>query len=138
MKDFSSLITDLSAQVPHTEFVECVPTFRTIREVEKKIEENAGCIDCSLPNTETFAHLWLTKSPEEWTRLTNLPQVQEPQQPNRPIIPNSATAARIAQLNQEYEVAKAVYDKTKAIKTLLIKQIIQAFDPKCNQADYTQ
>ena len=130
MKDFSSLIADLSAQVTHTDFVECVPTFCTIREVQKKIEENAGCIDCSLPNTETFAHIWLTKSPEEWTRLTNLPQVQEPQQPNRPIIPNSATAARIAQLNQEYEVAKAVYDKTKAIKTLLIKQIIQAFDPK--------
>ena len=98
--------------------------------MQKNIEENAGCIDCFLPNSGTFAHIWLTKSPKEWTRLTNLPQVLEPQQPNRPIIPNSATAARIAQLNQEYEVAKAVYDKTKAIKTLLIKQIIQAFDPK--------
>jgi len=124
------LIADLSAQVTHTEFDKCVPTFATIREVQKKIEENAGCIDCSLPITGTFAHIWLTKSPEEWTRLTNLPQVQEPQQPNRPTIPNTATAERIAQLNQEYEVAKEVYDKTKALKTLLIKQIIRTFDPK--------
>ena len=101
MKDFSSLIADLSAQVTHTDFDKCVPTFATIREVQKKIEENAGCIDCSLPNTGTFAHIWLTKSPEEWTRLTNLPQVQEPQLPNRPTIPNSATAARIKNMRQQ-------------------------------------
>jgi len=42
-------------------------------------------------------------------------------------ITHAATAARIAQLNQEYEVAKAVYDKMKALKTLLTKQIIQTF-----------
>ena len=98
--------------------------------MQKKIEENAGCIDCSLPNTGTFVHIWLTTLPEEWTRLTKLPQVQQSQQPNCPTIPNTATAAWISQLNQEYEVAKAVYDKTKALKTLLIKQIIQVFDPK--------
>ena len=100
MKYFSSLIADLSAQITHTEFDKCVLTFATIGEVQKKFEENTGCIDCSLPNIGTFAHIWLTKSPEEWTRLTNLPQVQEPQQANRPIIPSSATAARTAQLHQ--------------------------------------
>jgi len=61
----------------------------------KKIEENAGCIDCFLPNSGTFAHIWLTKSPKEWTRLTNLPQVKAPQQPNRSTFPCTATAARV-------------------------------------------
>ena len=37
MKDFSSFIADLPAQVTHAEFDKCVPTFATIRKVQKKL-----------------------------------------------------------------------------------------------------
>ena len=128
----SATAADLKSELPHSELPKFSgkPQFTQVRQIEKLIEENAGSIECSVPGTGEFNHIFLTKTDEEWTNLTGLPPVVFPVNPEEPNIRNNATAAQIAQSNQAYNRSKKIYIKTKAMKNLLINQIISSFEPK--------
>ena len=130
--ELSTLATDLQSRVPHQTLPKHVgkPQFHQIREIQKLIEENSGTIECSLPGVGDFNHLFLTKSDAEWTALTGLPPVQMPERPERPEINDRATAAQIAQQDRAYNTAKKLYDKTIAMKELLMNQLTTSFEPK--------
>lgn len=128
----SSKAADLLADFPHQELPKFTgkPTFTQVRAIEKLIEENAGSIESSVEGAGDFNHIFLIKTDEEWTELTGLPPVVLPVNPAEPVIRNNASAANIAQANQVYERNKRIYQKTKAMKNLLINQIISSFDSK--------
>ena len=130
--ELSTLATELQKRVPHRVLPKQTgkPQFHQIRELQKLLEENAGIIDSDLPNTGEFNHLFLMKSPAEYTALTGKDPVVMPESPDRPIIQNNATAARIAQLDRAYEREKKVYDTTMAMKEFLTNQLTTAFEPK--------
>ena len=130
--ELSTLATELQKRVPHRVLPKQTgkPQFHQIREIQKLLEENAGIIDSDLPNTGEFNHLFLMKSPAEYTALTGKDPVVMPESPDRPIIQNNATAARIAQLDRAYEREKKVYDTTMAMKEFLTNQLTTAFEPK--------
>ena len=130
--ELSTLAADLQSRVPHKSIQKHIgkPSFDKIREVQKLIEKNAGTIECSIVGVGVYNHLFLTKSPAEWTVLTGLAPILLPVAPARPVIANNATAARIAQQNQIYDVAKKLYDKTTAMKELLMNQLTSAFENK--------
>ena len=133
--ELTTLATDLLARVPHKNLPKHVgkPTFSQIREIQKLIEENAGSVSCSIETGE-YNHLFLTKTNTEYTELTGNEPVAMPVEPDRPEIANNATAARIAQANQTYIIAKKLYDKTKAMKELLMNQLTTSFEPKWTQS----
>lgn len=131
--DLSSLATDIQTRLPHKTFPQFSgkPTFSQVRQIEKLVERNAGKIKTSVDGTGAFNHIFLVKTPEDWTTLTGLAPVAIPEKPDDPEIGNHATAAQIAQANLAYERRKKVYDTTQAVKDLLTNQIVSAFD-----ADY--
>ena len=128
----STTAADLKADFPHPDLPKFTgkPQFIQVREIEKLIEENAGAIESSLPGTQDFNHIFLIKTNEEWTNLTGLPPVVLPPNPPEPVINDRATAAQIAQLNQQYSREKNRYRKTQAMKKLLVNQIISSFESK--------
>ena len=130
--ELSTLASELQKRVPHRVLPKQTgkPQFHQIREIQKLLEENAGTIDSDLPNTGEFNHLFLMKSPAEYTALTGKDPVVMPESPDRPVIQNNATAARIAQLDRAYERKKKVYDTTMAMKEFLTNQLTTAFEPK--------
>jgi len=130
--ELSTLATELQKRVPHRVLPKQTgkPQFHQIREIQKLLEENAGIIDSDLPNTGEFNHLFLMKSPAEYTALTGKDPVVMPESPDRPEIQNNATAARIAQMDRAYEREKKVYDTTMAMKEFLTNQLTTAFEPK--------
>ncbi len=131
--DLSSLATNIQTHFPHQTFPQFSgkPTFSQVRQIEKLVERNAGKIKTSVEGAGAFNHIFLVKTPEDWTALTNLPPLAIPEKPADPVIGNHATAAQIAQINLAYERRKKVYDTTQVVKDLLTNQIVSAFD-----ADY--
>ena len=128
--NLSSLAAKLLARLPNQTFPRFAgkPTFTQVRTIEKLVEQNAGSIKSTVQGAGGFNHIFLTKTPAAWTALTGLAPVAIPVSPDEPIFLNNATAARIAQLNQQYERQKRHYDTTEAMKEVLINQIISAFD----------
>jgi len=132
MSTSSTLATELRALFPNQELTKHSgrPTFSAVREIEKQIEENAGSVVSSVPGTEDYNHIFLVKTNIEWTTLTGRVPVALPINPPRVPIPNNATAARIAQINREYDIAKQLFNKTNTMKELLINQIVSCFDAR--------
>jgi len=128
----STLATELQKRVPHRVLPKQTGKrqFHQIREIKKLLEENAGIIDSDLPNKGEFNHLFLMKSPAEYTALTGKDPVVMPESPDRPEIQNNATASRIAQMGRGYEREKKVYDTTMAMKEFLTNQLTTTFEPK--------
>ena len=106
------------------------PTYKTLAEVNLKLNKNAASVHSHLGNGQ-LGLLFLTISPAIYNNQSNTVFVPPANPSPSPIIPQGFTAVQIADICQQYDVDSDLYTEydmmDKALKSLLIDAVNKTY-----------
>ena len=104
------------------------PTYESLQEIKDQLKTNAATVTCELGGGAN-GHLGLVLTPLEYTRV-NATAYVKPATPAAPTIIQGNAQHENLRLRQEYQTAQKEFRETVDMEKALIKQIVQAVEPK--------
>jgi translation initiation factor 2B subunit (eIF-2B alpha/beta/delta family) len=104
------------------------PTYEALQEIKDEIKANAAAVESELGGGNN-GHLGLVLSPTEYTRVHATAYVRPIQPPVLEIAPD-ATGPVATRARSEYDESKRLWREVVDVERALIKQIVQAVEPK--------
>jgi hypothetical protein len=104
------------------------PTYESLQEIKDQLKTNAATVTSRLGGGAN-GHLGLVLTPLEYARVNAIPYTR-PEAPQRPEIIQGNAQHENLRLNQEYQTAQKEFRETVDMEKALIKQIVQAIEPK--------
>ena len=104
------------------------PSYKSIKQVEKLIIENAAAIHTNLGGGN-LGYIGLVVSPAKYLIISGgTAFVPHPNPPPLPVIPAGSTQPQIASITATHKEQKRLFKEQEAIKKAIKNQITQAFD----------
>jgi hypothetical protein len=122
-----SKITDNSPHKHVTPIVE-QPTYKTIKELHLKLNENSVKVHSNLGNG-SLGYLGVTVSPDIYNTLSATPFVAPLNPGNAPVFPEGSQGPQIANIRTVFTDATAAFNKYNAVCNAISALIIEAIDP---------